>query len=227
MVAGIGALGRADFPAAVGLLQRGVDLLPPDDPRGLEARLDLALALVRRGELERAEKLLRATIDEAGEVGNEQRRSSRARIAYNRLRSRIDPESPMEAELEAAIEIASSLERTGDLANLARAYTEIGMCRFMLGQAGDGDADLRRAADLARQAGSGALEREALMTRLRPIAWGPTPAEEGIAFCTTLLESETTNAAERAHACQVRGLCAALQGDGVEARSSSARCAGR
>jgi class 3 adenylate cyclase/tetratricopeptide (TPR) repeat protein len=222
VVAGIGALGRADFPAAVGLLQRGVDLLPPDDSRGLEARPDLAMALVRRGELERAEKYLRATIDDAREVGNNDV-EARARIAYNRLRSRIDPESPVEAELEAALEIASSLESTGDLSNLSRAYSEIGMCRFMLGHAGDGDADLRRAADLARQAGSGALEREALLSRLRPIAWGPMSAEEGFAFCTTLLESEAANAAERAHASQVRGLCAALQGNAVEARRSSSR----
>src|SRR5206468_2411311 len=156
------------FPAAVGLLQRGVDLLPPDDPRGLEARPDLAMALVRRGELERAEKYLRAAIDDAREVGNNDV-EARARIAYNRLRSRIDPEAPVEAELEAALEIASSLECTGDLSNLSRAYSEVGMCRFMLGHAGDGDADLRRAADLARQAGSGALEREALISRLRPI----------------------------------------------------------
>jgi hypothetical protein len=143
-------------------------------------------------------------------------------FGVHRLRSRIDPDSPVEAELRLPSRSALSLERTGDLANLARAYTEIGMCRFMLGHAGDGDADLRRAADLARQAGSEALEREAVMARLRPIAWGPTPADDGIAFCTTLLESETTNAAERAHAYQVRGLCAALQGDRVEARSSSA-----
>ena len=222
VVAGLGALGRADFPAAVGLLQRGVDLLPDDDPRGLEARPDLAQALVRRGELERAGKLLRTTIEQAGEVGNKEV-EARAYIAYNRLRSRIDPDSAVEAELEAAIEIASSLERAGDLSNLARAYTEIGMCRFMLGRAGEGDADLRRAADLARGAGSEALEREALISRLRPIAWGPTPAEEGIAFCTALLESETTNASERAHAWQVRALCEALEGDIVEARSSSSR----
>jgi tetratricopeptide (TPR) repeat protein len=116
--------------------------------------------------------------------------------------------------------MVAGLERARDLPNLSRAYTEIGMCRFMLGHAGAGEVDLQRGVEFARRVGDRALEREAANSRLRPVAWGPTPAAEGIAFCTTILESDFATVAERAHALQVRGLCAALQGD-VDAAAAS------
>ena len=45
----------------------------------------------------------------------------------------------------------------------------------------------------------------------------------GLEFCTALLENEATNAAQKAHAWQVRALCEALQGEVDAARSSSSR----
>ena len=222
VAAGRGALRRADYPAAVALLQRGVDVLPVEVPLRLEVQPDLAQALVRRGELEAAAELLRTTIEEARAAGSPSI-EAQARIGHNRLRSRLDSSLRMEDDLDDAIEIATSLERAGDLANLARVHTQIGMSRFMLGRAGEGEVDLRRAADLARRAGDPALERDALNSRLRPTAWGATPAVEGIAFCATLIERGINNPAETAHAWHVRGLCEALTGDLDSARGSSSR----
>ena len=220
VAAGMGALGRADHPGAVALLQRGVGLLPDDDPRGIEARLDLALALVRRGELERAEGPLRTALEQARLLGD-RGLEARARLAYNSLRMRSHPDARVEHELAEALEIAQWLEPTGDLRNLARANIEIGTSRFMIGHAGEGALDLTRATELARQAGDTALEREASNARLRLVAWGPTPASEGLEFCIALLDNEATNAAQKAHAWQVRALCEALLGEVDEARSSS------
>ena len=90
LAAGAGAMGRADFPAAVRLLERGVDLLPADDPRRLEVLPDLAHALTRRGELERAQEILRSAIDEARRVGNDTV-EAHARLDLIRLRTRVDP----------------------------------------------------------------------------------------------------------------------------------------
>ena len=78
------------LPAAVSLLQRGSDLLPGDDPRRLEALPDLALALTRRGELERAYQILGSAVEEATRVGNEHA-EARARLDLVRLRTRVDP----------------------------------------------------------------------------------------------------------------------------------------
>ena len=220
VAAGKRALGRADVPGAVALLQRGVDLLPDDEPANIEARIVLAEALVRRGELERAEAPLRAAIERARVLGDRVL-EARARLASNSLRTRTDPDARVEDELAEALEIAAWMEATGDLPNLARVHIEIGTCRFMAGHAGEGAVDLRRAVELARRAGDTALEREASNAWLRLIAWGPTPASEGVEFCTTMIENAATNAAQRAHALQVRALCEALQGKVDEARNSS------
>jgi tetratricopeptide (TPR) repeat protein len=58
---------------------------------------------------------------------------------------------------------------------------------------------------------------------LRPIAYGPTPAGEGVAFCDLLVDSDLANVADKAHALQVRALLLAMQGDFDAARGSSAR----
>jgi class 3 adenylate cyclase/tetratricopeptide (TPR) repeat protein len=221
LAAGAGAMGRADFPAAVRLLERGVDLLPADDPRRLEVLPELAHALTRRGELERAEAILRSAIDEARRVGNDTV-EAHARLDLNSLRTRVDPASKVEDELSEALEIAEALAPTDDLANLSRAYREIGMARFMLGRAGEGEADLERSAALAHRAGDSVLERAALVTRLRPVAWGPTPTDTGIAICDLLLSDEGTNVANKALALHVRALLLAMRGDFAGASASTA-----
>ncbi len=220
--AGRGALGRADLFAAVGCSSARSAIWARTIQCGSRRMCDLAEALSRRGELERAEAVLTSAMETARRVGNESL-GARARLLFNSLRTRVDPSASVEDELEHALEIAASLEGTGDLSTLARAYAEIGMSRFMLGRAGEGDADLERAADVAQRAGDRVSERAALNSRLRPIAWGPTPAGEGIAFCMQLLESEAANAGDRAHALQVRALFHAMQGDFDDARSAASQ----
>ena len=222
LAAGKAALARADLPAATGLLHRGIDLLSDGDPTRLDALPDLALALVRRGELERADSILRSAIGEARGAGDT-RSQARIRLAANSVRARMDPDASVEGELREALEIATFLEQTGDVSTLARAYMEIGMCRFQLGHAGDGEIDLERATELARQVGDTSMERSALNSRLRPIAWGPTAAPDGIAYCTMLLESEIANAADKAHALQVRSFFLAMQTDFEAARRSASQ----
>jgi tetratricopeptide (TPR) repeat protein len=221
VTAGRGALGRGDQSAAAGLLQRGVDLLPVDDPIRLEALPDLALARIRRGELEEAETILRAAIAESREAGSPSV-EVHARITLSRVRTRVDSDARVEDELREALEIAGSLDPS-DLPNLARVNTEIGSCRFMLGRAADGEIDLENAAAYARRARNNQLERAALISRLRPIAWGPTPADDGIAFCDVLIESDLTTQADKSSALQVRALFQAMRGDFEGARRSATR----
>jgi class 3 adenylate cyclase/tetratricopeptide (TPR) repeat protein len=220
--AGRGALSRADFSAAKGLLERAIGLLGENDPMRLEALFDLAQALVRLGELEQAESSLRAVIGDVRATENTPV-AARARLTLNSVIARVRPEARTEDELREALEIATTLERAGDRSGLVQAFVEIGMCRFMLGRAREGEIDLERAAELAREAGDVAGERAALTSRLRPVAWGPTPAREGIAFCDLLVGREIANIADEAHAMQVRALLLAMQGEFDEARRSGAR----
>jgi len=220
--AGAAAQGRADSAAAKGLFGRTIDLLGDGDPMRLVALLGLQEALTRLGELEQAELVLDSAIAEARNAANVPA-EARARLALDFIRSRIYPEVRTEDVLHQALGLALTLERIGDRAGLANAYLRIGMCRFMLGRGGDGQLDLERAADLARDVGDEAVERAALSAMLRPIAYGPTPAGEGVAFCDLLVESDVANAADKAHALQVRALLLAMQGDFDASRDSGAR----
>jgi class 3 adenylate cyclase/tetratricopeptide (TPR) repeat protein len=222
VAAGHGAFGRTDLPAAVSFFQRGSDLLSRGNPKRLDARAELASGLVRTGQLEQAEGVLRSSLEEARETGS-QGEEARLRLALNSLRTRTDQRMTVEDELREAVEIAALLAALDDIPNLSRAYMEIGMARFMSGRAGEGDADLVRAAELARQAGDRALERDALNQRLRPVAWGPATATAGAAFCEMLLASDITSVGDKAHAWQVTALCAAQRGDEAATRSAGER----
>ena len=101
LAAGMRAMGRADLPAAAGLLKRTVDVRSADDRMHIQAMFELARVLMRRGELERADSLLLATIELAQAVGD-QGTLARARLAYNSLRVRVDSAATVEDELARA-----------------------------------------------------------------------------------------------------------------------------
>ena len=214
LAAGRASLGRAHVAAAAGLLQRGTDLLAAEDPRRLEALPELGLALVRRGEFERAEGLLRQAIDGARAIGDE-RTDSRARLALNSLRTRNDPE----ASVETSSPRPSRSPRRWNASATSRPWPSvprIGMCRFQLGRAGEGETDLERAAELARLAEDSAAEHASLNARLRPIALGPTHAVRGCRILRHASRAPSNERGDRAHALQVRALFAAMRGDSSE-----------
>ena len=221
LAAGLGALGRADLPAASGLLQRAVDVAGDDDAVRLQAMFALSQVLVRRGELERADALWPLVIDAAREAGDAGI-LARARLSFNSLRTRVDPEASVEEELVEALEIASELEGSDELAALVTVHAEIGSCRFQLGRAGEGERDLERAFEIALRTGDQGLMRYTMGTRLRPAGWGPMPAPEGIALCEALLAADYRNAALEGEALQILALFQAMLGDIDASRRAAA-----
>ena len=221
LAAGTRALGRADHPAAGALLQRAVDVRSADDRMHLHAMFVLARVFMRRGDFERAESQLLATIELARAVGDDGIHA-RARLGYNSLRIRVDPAETVHDELARALEITESLEGSGELEALATAYTEIGICKFQLGRAGEGEVDLERAAELARQIDDPQLLREVMGARLRPAGWGPMPASEGVVLCEGLLAAEEANAALRSQTLQILALFRAMLGDVEASRAAAA-----
>jgi len=221
LAAGTRALGRADHPAAGGLLQRAVDIRSADDRLHLRAMFTLGRVFMRRGDFVRAESQLLETIelaDAAEDIGI----LARARLGYNSLRIRVDPAETVQNELARALEITESLEGSEELAALATAYTEVGICKFQLGRAGEGEVDLERAAELARQLDDPQLLREVMGARLRPAGWGPMPAAEGVVLCEGLLAAEEANAALRAQALQILALFQAMLGEVEASRTAAA-----
>jgi class 3 adenylate cyclase/tetratricopeptide (TPR) repeat protein len=221
LAAGIRALSRADLPAAAGLLQRAIDVDGDDEQTRLEAMFELGRVLLRRGELDRADSHLLATIELARAVGD-RGILARAQLAYNSLRVRVGPDATVEEELARAVEIAASLEGSDELAALVTAHTEVGMCKFQLGRAGEGEGDLERAAELARDTGAVSLLRDVMGARLRPAGWGPMPAADGVALCEELLSADYANAALKAQALQILVLFRAMLGEVQASRRAAA-----
>jgi class 3 adenylate cyclase/tetratricopeptide (TPR) repeat protein len=221
LVAGDGALGRADLPAATGLLQRAVDVRSDDDHTHLEAMHALARVLIRRGELDMSERFLLVTIERAQEVGA-RGILARARLTHNSLRVRVSSDESVANELTEALEIVASLEESDELVALAHAHTEVGMCKFQLGRAGEGEADLQQAAEIARAIADTALLRDIMGARLRPAGWGPMSALEGVAYCEELLSAEYANATLREGALQILALFRAMLGDVDGSRRAAA-----
>jgi class 3 adenylate cyclase/tetratricopeptide (TPR) repeat protein len=221
LAAGLGALGRADLPAAAGLLERAIAAGVDEDRTHLEAMFELGRVLLRRGELERADPHLLDTIELARALGDEGL-LARARLAYNSLRIRTDSGATVEDELAQAVEIAASLEGSDELAARVAAHTEVGMCKFQLGRAGEGEQDLARAAGLAREAGAVGLLREVMGARMRPAGWGPMHAAKGVALCEELLAADYANAALKSQALQILALFHAMLGDVESSRRAAA-----
>jgi class 3 adenylate cyclase/tetratricopeptide (TPR) repeat protein len=221
LAAGDRAVGRADLPAATGLLQRAVDVGSDEDETHLHTMFGLARVLTVRGELDRAASCLLETIEKAEAVGD-LGILSQARLAHNSLLIRVSPDETVEDELAKALEILESLDGSDEPGALVSAYTEIGMCKFMLGRAGEGELDLERATEIAITLGDSALLRATMGARLRPTGWGPMHAADGAALCEELLSADYANAALREQALQILALCRAMLGDVEGSRRAAA-----
>jgi class 3 adenylate cyclase/tetratricopeptide (TPR) repeat protein len=220
--AGLAAYQRGDMRAAIALLRRTRDLLGDDQPRRADALRVLGQALMRRGEFADAEEAFRAALSAAAAAGD---RSTeiRAQLLLGDLASRTDPTVDTESGLALALELAAELETSDDPATLSFAYEAVGMCRFVLGHAAAGEADLARAADIARRAGALPEEHRALNALLRPKLWGPARADDVLATCDAILDRDDVGLGLRVHALQVRAVAAALLGDEAGARDAGGR----
>jgi class 3 adenylate cyclase/tetratricopeptide (TPR) repeat protein len=185
------ALGRADLPAARGLLERAAALLDADDPRRVALSAELGLVLTEAGELARAEEVLSAAVDDPGADGTA---GIAARIERVALRLRSDPRGGWERDLElveAALPgLAAGADGDGSAhRTLARGWFLVGLVRGLwAGHVARGEEALERARRHARAAGDRRQEAE-IVGRLGFAAWsGPLSVSEGVARCAALLE---------------------------------------
>ncbi len=182
---------------------------------------ELARVFMRRGEFERADSQLLATIELAREVGDEGI-LARARLGYNSLRIRVDPAVTVDDELAQALEILASLEGSDELAALVTAYTEVGIVQVPARPCRRGRGRSRASRRDRARIGDTALLREEMGARLRPAGGVRCRAADGVALCEGLLSADYANAALRAQALQILALLRAMLGD-VEAISSRRR----
>ena len=185
--AGTRAFARHDTPAAVSLLGRSVDLLPPDEPQRVGLLPDLGRALLEAGELARADGVLAEAIA-AAEVSGDDRVRWQAVIERAALRFQIDETGSAEELVRVAEEAIPELERLQDSLGLAHAWHLVSDAHWSACRFGASGEALERALGYARRAGDRHIEAEILGGLAAALFFGPTPVPEAIGRCEALLD---------------------------------------
>ncbi len=213
--AGERAADRGDAAAAVKLLGRASGLIPKEDPAQREVRVELASALVERGELKPAQSIFGKVVDDASAAGDEVA-EWRARVGLVAVGLWLN-ESDIGAGGELVRKAIPVLERHRDDLGLARAWFLVGLTDFWQGKSGD--EAFARGLACARRARSGRDEAQILNWLLVSGWYGPTPAHEALARCRDVLEQTSSRQVE-AVARTEQGALLALSGRFDEARES-------
>jgi class 3 adenylate cyclase/tetratricopeptide (TPR) repeat protein len=213
--AGERAAGRGDAGGAAKLLERASTLMASEDPARREVQVELASALVERGELKTAQSILAAVVDEAHAAGEEVVEwRSRVGLAAAELWLNERDIGPAGELARAAIPV---LEAHGDDLGLARAWFLVGLTSFWQGRSSD--EAFTRGLACARRAGSGRDEAQILIWVLVCGWFGATPASIALDRCRDALE-ETQSRHVEAIAHVEQGALLSLSGRFDEARSS-------
>jgi class 3 adenylate cyclase/tetratricopeptide (TPR) repeat protein len=218
-VAGDRALARADMPAAAGLLERALAVLPPEDARRTDLRLGLADALAEI-DFEAAEKVLGAVIEDSVAVGD-RAHEWRARLILGLIQIGNQRLSGQEAATlaEEGLEVLTEL---GDDVGLMRAWRLRSQAANLVGDVTLIGTAMRAAAEHAQRAGEARLATEANFWVGFAAYFGDTPVPEAQAIS----EEATAHGAtplDQIHAEFWRGCLAALGGELEEGISIVAR----
>lgn len=217
---------RWDVAGTVNLLSRAWDLVPAGHAVRLEIGPDLALALAEHGDFAAANDVADGAVDESRSAGDEAA-ATRARVALSLVRLDSDPAvDVVRAEAEADEAIAF-LEAAGDDLGAARSWRLKAVLRHFLADHGGRVAAAERAAALARRAGAGWEEAQAMLEAGFGLGAGAVPVDECRPRHEALLREARTSGNRRleADALMALALLAGLRGDLEDARSLLAECA--
>jgi class 3 adenylate cyclase/tetratricopeptide (TPR) repeat protein len=211
------AAARGDLSAATNLLGRAVDLLPSDDPTRVRVQPVLAGALIRSGDIGRAQELFAETLEAARRLGD-RRAELRARLELAFCRAFTQPEGSSEEIERVTNEVIPPLEELGDDAGLAKAWRLrsdrfVNACRW-----GDRAEALRRALVHAERAGDATEVAATAWALAIALYYGPMPVPEAIGECERLIRENPTNRSLEASISGTLAGLRAMRGEIEEAR---------
>jgi class 3 adenylate cyclase/tetratricopeptide (TPR) repeat protein len=212
------AYARGDLAAATNLFERAEALLPRDDERRLHLLPTHGRTLYELGDLESAERVLTAALEDGRRAGAESVAIDAAvELAMVKLHTASDEEgqAPVWRAAEAAIAFH---EQTRDDDGLARAYLAAGQLAFWAGRLTSAVESLERALRHARAAEAWGAENAALGYVLLALLQGPTPVDEALVRLDDLEPLDEARRAHRMRLLRTRAELAAMQGDFTTAR---------
>jgi class 3 adenylate cyclase/tetratricopeptide (TPR) repeat protein len=184
--AGSRAIDRGDMPAAASLLQRAVGLLNEghaDRPRLL---LQAGEALTDVGELAVAEATLDTARNSAALLGNHMIARS-AELAWLYLRYTTGAKSAPEGIVARVQDLIPVLEEAADHHGLARAWRLLTYAHWRATRFGMAAEAAEQTIRHAIQAGDNVMARRFAGLLANSVLYGPTPADEAIAYCNAVL----------------------------------------
>ena len=221
--AGRRALARGDLPAAVGLLQRSVFLLPRDSTTRVEVLVDLADGFLQQGAFEDSREVLAEAETAAAELGDK-RLQARVRV----LRAGLDMFSSSgpgvaDRALEEVQRSTPILESVGDHAGLARTARLGMLTEVMLGRFEAAARFAEQIIEHARAAGEARLISRSVGPSAYILVHGPTPVPEAIKQSERMLGSLEGDRKVEAVVLGALAQLQAMAGDFETARASYRR----
>jgi DNA-binding SARP family transcriptional activator/tetratricopeptide (TPR) repeat protein len=194
--AGFRALKRGDMPATVGLLERGIALLPEEDETRFELMCELGIGQLAAGDVAAAGLTIEEAVRGAERAGH-RRAALRAGIEAAYMRLLTEPEGAARGLLNIAEAALPVFEAFDDERSLARAWLLIGYVRGGIhgNHAAWQEAEERALVYYRHLSFPPAT---CLGQIAAAIYWGATPVPVGIERCTELLADETIGYAGRA-----------------------------
>ena len=214
--AGDVAFARGDLPAAASLLRRSASLLPHDHADRPRSLVRLGCALLENGEYREADESLddaARSADDVADVGV----ATRARLVRLSLHYLSDPASVTDVEGQVRDAIAV-LERVADADGLARAWGFVADIRIADARWADAEAAEERVIEYAHQAGDAVKAIRAGSVLALSACCGPTPVEEALPRCETLLAACGGDRATQALIRRSVAQLLAMRGDFAAAR---------
>jgi tetratricopeptide (TPR) repeat protein len=186
-IAGRRAFARGDMPAAVNLLTRAVALLPAADRDRLECLPSLAFSLLETGDLSGLESVAEE-MTEAARASGDPGVEAHAVLLRLWIRLYTNPEGWADAALKEATRTITVFERLGDEQGLARSWSLLGLVHLYTTQFRQAEEAWERASLHAHRAHNHREELESLSWVPICVWAGPTPADEALRRCETVIE---------------------------------------
>jgi class 3 adenylate cyclase/tetratricopeptide (TPR) repeat protein len=184
--AGSKAADRGDMPGAANLLQRAAGLLGDGHPDRPLLLLKAGEALTGAGELAAADAALEAARNGAALLGNDAIGRS-AELAALHLRYTTDSTSAHDSIVARVQELLPLLEEAADHQGLARAWRLLTYVHMTAAQWGVAAEAAEQAIRHTEQAGDEGMARRFVGMLASSVLYGPTPADEAIAYCEEVL----------------------------------------
>jgi class 3 adenylate cyclase/tetratricopeptide (TPR) repeat protein len=196
--AGRRALDRRDSPAAVNLLSRAAELLPPDSPLRLELLHFVAEELSFMMELERATSILQEVRQRAAALGD-RRLEAHARLWLGLMRFFAEPDFGALELLAELAEAETVFAELGDERGIARTHDGRSFAYSHLGRFADSNAEAEKALGIFLRIG----DRRLAVEQYWYVGWaaerGPELVDDAIERCRRILDEAGDDPAVGGH----------------------------